>query len=314
MTVGSTKALVGWLPDESGRDALALAVRFARTARPVSDTTVTVQSCTVLPRTWPFPSMAKVDAEYKGWLQEQGKTSVANAEAAMSEGLEPDEIGDPAAFFAEDTAESAALTEAAGTIGSDLIVLGSTAGPDGRFVAGSTTETLLHSSRVPLALAPRGTRDKAVAFTRITCAYTGTTESNDALESAAALASIWNIDLHLVAFAPRRATTYPPFGGYGAEDEVTAQWFRQAEALLTQAREDVAGRHPSLSPTFAVGAGSDWEQVMSSISLTDGDLLVVGSSRLGPLARVFLGSTASKIVRHSPVPLLIVPRGSRLAR
>ncbi|GGF91601.1 universal stress protein [Rhodococcoides trifolii] len=314
MTVGSTNALVGWLPDESGRDALALGVRLALTARAANDATVTVQSCTVLPRTWPFPSMAKVDAEYKGWLQEQGKASVENAEAAMSAALQPGEIGNPAAFFAEDTAESAALTDAASRLRSDLIVLGSTAGPDGRFVAGSTTETLLHSSRVPLALAPRGTRDNAAPFTRITCAYTGTSESNDALESAAALADTWNVELHLVAFAPRRATTYPPFGGYGAEDEVTAQWSRQAEALLEQAREDVAGRHPSLSPTFAVGAGSDWEQVMNSISLTGGDLLVVGSSRLGPLARVFLGSTASKIVRHSPVPLLIVPRGSRLAR
>ena len=41
-----------------------------------------------------------------------------------------------------------------------------------------------------------------------------------------------------------------------------------------------------------------------------GDLLVVGSSRHGPLARVFLGSTATKIVRASPVPVVVVPRGS----
>jgi nucleotide-binding universal stress UspA family protein len=43
---------------------------------------------------------------------------------------------------------------------------------------------------------------------------------------------------------------------------------------------------------------------------SDGDLLVVGSSRLGPLARVFLGSTATRIVRAAPVPVVVVPRGT----
>ena len=167
---------------------------------------------------------------------------------------------------------------------------------------------------LPLALAPRGSRTDTSAFTSIVCAYTGTAESDDALESAASLAERWAVGLRLVAFAPRRSTTYPPFGGYGAEDEVTAQWSRQATSLLDGAREKVVTRHRSLSPEIAVGAGGDWEQVMASIALSSGDLLVLGSSRLGPLARVFLGSTASKIVRHSPVPMLVVPRGSRLAR
>ena len=39
-------------------------------------------------------------------------------------------------------------------------------------------------------------------------------------------------------------------------------------------------------------------------------MLVVGSSSIGPVARVFLGSRADKIVRHSPVPVVLVPRGA----
>jgi len=38
-------------------------------------------------------------------------------------------------------------------------------------------------------------------------------------------------------------------------------------------------------------------------------VLVVGSSSIGPIARVFLGSRATKIIRHSPVPVVVVPRG-----
>ena len=39
----------------------------------------------------------------------------------------------------------------------------------------------------------------------------------------------------------------------------------------------------------------------------EGEVLVVGSSRLGPVARVFLGSNSTKIVRSSPVPVVVVP-------
>jgi len=37
-------------------------------------------------------------------------------------------------------------------------------------------------------------------------------------------------------------------------------------------------------------------------------VLVVGSSRLGPVERLFLGSNSTKIVRSSPV--VVIPRGA----
>ena len=37
------------------------------------------------------------------------------------------------------------------------------------------------------------------------------------------------------------------------------------------------------------------------------ELLVLGSSSAGALRRVFLGTNATKIIRHSPVPVLVVP-------
>jgi nucleotide-binding universal stress UspA family protein len=41
----------------------------------------------------------------------------------------------------------------------------------------------------------------------------------------------------------------------------------------------------------------------------DGDVLGVGSTSIGPLARVFLGSRSAKIVQHSPVPAVVMPHG-----
>ncbi|MGA9872481.1 MAG: universal stress protein [Rhodococcus sp. (in: high G+C Gram-positive bacteria)] len=297
-------ALVGWLPDDSGRDAMALAARFAASGE------VTTRACTVLPQSWPVPSMAKVDAEYQRWLTEHGVAAVRAAETEMRRlGLR---TGDPASFYVSNTAESAGLGEAAKQYDADIIVLGSAPGRQDRHVPGSTTDSLLHSSAVPLALAPVGTRNAVAPIERITCAYVGTSQSDDALSTATTLAAAWSVPLRLVAFAPRSSTTFPPLAGYRAEDVVSTRWTEQANGILTGALATLAVSHPHLRTESAVGVGNGWPAAVHSIPFTGADLLVVGSSRLGPIARVFLGSSASKIIRHAPVPTVVVPRGSSL--
>ena len=61
---------------------------------------------------------------------------------------------------------------------------------------------------------------------------------------------------------------------------------------------------------MVVGQGESWDAALDDVEWRDGDVLVVGSSTIGPIARVFLGSRSSKIVRHSPVPVVVVPRGA----
>ncbi|HCA52610.1 MAG TPA: universal stress protein, partial [Mycobacterium sp.] len=39
----------------------------------------------------------------------------------------------------------------------------------------------------------------------------------------------------------------------------------------------------------------------------DGEVLALGTSPRGEVARVFLGSRGAKILRHSPVPVLVLP-------
>ena len=58
-----------------------------------------------------------------------------------------------------------------------------------------------------------------------------------------------------------------------------------------------------------IGSGASWGEAIDDIGWDDGDVLVVGSSDLGPIAQVFLGSRATKILRHAPVPVFVIPRG-----
>jgi nucleotide-binding universal stress UspA family protein len=60
----------------------------------------------------------------------------------------------------------------------------------------------------------------------------------------------------------------------------------------------------------SVVSGRDWEETLDSLPWEEGEVLVVGSSRLGPVARVFLGSNSTKIIRSSPVPVVVIPRGA----
>ena len=60
-----------------------------------------------------------------------------------------------------------------------------------------------------------------------------------------------------------------------------------------------------------IGKGSTWE--VNDIAWSDGDVLLVGSSSLRPVSRVFLRSRATKI-GLLPVPVVVVPRVSSRIR
>jgi nucleotide-binding universal stress UspA family protein len=56
-----------------------------------------------------------------------------------------------------------------------------------------------------------------------------------------------------------------------------------------------------------VSAGNGWDQAMDATEWLDGELLALGTAERQGLAKVFLGSRAGKILRHSPVPVMVFP-------
>ena len=95
---------------------------------------------------------------------------------------------------------------------------------------------------------------------------------------------------------------------------MTHEWAADAEQAQRAVLEEVERlpRRPSAIESV-VGYGTDWAGAIEEIGWADGDLLAVGSSTAGPLERVFIGSRSSRIVRHSPVPVVVVPRGATQA-
>lgn len=293
--------VVGFSPEKGGRAALELAVLIARSGQqePLLVTTVT-------PQHWTTPSMARVDAEFQAWATGQGEAALRQAGEFLS-GKAPDlEVS-----YRQVAGRSvpAALAKACADAGGSLLVLGSSRDSrPGQVVLGSTSEPLLHSSRFPVAIAPRGYRAHCAGISRMTCSYSGTEESGDLLVAVAEMSRRIGGTLRVVTFGVRGRTMYPPEVGLAAEDMVLAQWKEQIQGFQRQARHRLSelGLLPD-SATAAIATGTDWADAMDEVEWLAGEVLVIGSSPLGTLARVFLGSRATKIIRYSPVPVVVVP-------
>ena len=101
------------------------------------------------------------------------------------------------------------------------------------------------------------------------------------------------------------------FGGSierSAEDLVTQQWTRTTAQAVRRQLDEARASISLPDVDVVIGAGTDWSTAVNAIAWKSGDLLVLGSGAAGPRTQVFLGSAASKILRHVPVPVMIVPR------
>jgi nucleotide-binding universal stress UspA family protein len=147
--------------------------------------------------------------------------------------------------------------------------------------------------------------------TRVTGAYGGSESSDDLVVAAAEVTARLGASLRLASFAVRSRPPYTSGIGTEAERSMIDQWVEEVEAAGGAALDrvrDLATVPPRLETV--IGYGESWDEALEDIEWQDGEVLAVGSSAVGPVARVFLGSRASKIVRNSPVPVVVVPRGT----
>ena len=289
--------VVGHAPDERGQAALQLAAMLARSS---GDDLVVG---TVVPAPW-MPGMARVDAEYRAELDAAGDRALEAARANLPEGV--------AATFVRHSARSApaGLLELAERHQADIIVLGSSsAGLFGHVALGSVTDRLVHSSPVTLALATRGFRAQPGGrVTRVNAAYGGS-GADDLVVAAGSVAARVGAALRIASFAVWSRPAYTTTLGTEPDEALLEEWTasvrEKAGTALAEVKELAEAPHELEA---VIGHGESWDQAFEDVGWQEGDVLVVGSSALGPIAQVFLGSRATKILRHSPVPVVVVPR------
>jgi nucleotide-binding universal stress UspA family protein len=159
----------------------------------------------------------------------------------------------------------------------------------------------LHSAPCPVVVAPAGYAHRGGKLETIGVGYDDSPESRAALELARELAVAAGARLRIVdVIAP--GDPGGPFGAYNPGWEEHARLRREeaqkrVERIVAElgdiATGDIAFGDPATELAYE-GNGLD--------------LLVTGSRNYGPIRRLMLGSTSSKLVHQAPCPVLVTTR------
>lgn len=280
--------VAGLTPGERGTAALHLGAMVARSNG--DDLAVVV----VVPTPWP-PNPYRGDADYLAVQEEEARRALAQVD---------DVVGTDLAVrcrLHRARSVSSGLLEVVAAESATSVVLGSaSSGLLGRVSLGGIAERILHSSEVPVTLAPAGySAPPGARVARVTVAFGRADRDSDLLTRARDVAGRIGATLRVACFAVRPPNVRLESVETGAEDLVVAEWRRAVEAEIAE----VAG--PGLETV--VGQGERWGEALADVGWAPGDVLAVGASS-SPVSRFFLGSHASKILRHAPVPVTLVPR------
>ena len=236
-------------------------------------------------------------AEYQHLLVERGEEWVSSAIGALAAaGVSANST----VLVGESFAES--LIDFAEQKNSDLIVIGGARdGIFGGHVIGSVTGALLHRSPIPVALAPRGYAEDPPGDHHRghgRCAHPAGPGQSAAVRDHA---------------RQRRATSIRTVSLVSSENLAEAGDVKELRSLqVAAARENcaVAARALPDAPEIEclVADGLTLESALKKLNWDDTDVLVVGSSRFAAPRRIFLGSTAARILAGVDAPVIVIPR------
>jgi nucleotide-binding universal stress UspA family protein len=277
------KLVVGYLATPGGADAVSLGVRLARTLGAELELRLVLAPDDV---TTPRVTSDK----FHDVLAEQGSEWLGDAMR-----LVPDDVEARGEVLVDESVAGALSAEAVRLEAEAIVVGGSGGGLAGSWSLGSLVDDLLHFAPVPVAVAPRGTRDADVERVRtVTCAI------GDRPGAARLLATA--LRASRATGAPLRLVSLVALDKHGEQGAAAAT--EHAFATLETAKAALpVGSHV----TAVVADGATIEAAVEGLDWEEGDLLMLGSGRLAPPRRLFIGSTAARILRVLEVPIVVTP-------
>ena len=283
--------VVGYSANARGHDAVNLAVSLARGRGASLDLVL------VVPEVQQFGAAHAPKAGFENLLNEQARQWLDEALA-----LVPSDVPAQAHIRSGDS-DAQTLIDAAEELGADVLVIGATrTGLFKRFSIGSVASALLHASTVPVALAPHGYY-RQEALTRISCGLGTRAGAEKLLDFAIGMAANRAVPLRVVSLLALD----------GGDSTAAAAAREYAEKTVAAAAPvSPSGVQLAAKTDVVVAQGRSIEEAVDGLDWEDGEVMVIGSSRLAQARSIFLGSTANRILRALPVPMLVVPSGYEL--
>lgn len=275
--------VVGYSANARGRDAVNLAVSLARGRGAGLDLVVAI------PEAGPFNAAHAPAAGYENYLHQQAQEWL---DAALR--LIPSDV--PAtAHIRSGESDAQTLIDACEEFGADMLIIGATSnGLFKRFTVGSVAGALLHAATVPVALAPHGYHRRE-ALTRVSCGLGDRPGAEELLDYAVSMATNRAVPLRVVSLLTLD-------DGDSAEAAEAARAYAAHHLAAALPPGEAGGRSD-----VVVAQGRSVEEAVDRLDWEDGEILLIGSSRLARNRSIFLGSTANRILRALPVPMIVVP-------
>ncbi|MEP6953957.1 MAG: universal stress protein [Solirubrobacteraceae bacterium] len=280
--------IVGTDGRQGGRDALALAERL----RSVSGGGI------VAVQAYPYEFFVSrgANADFDAVMRDDVQTELE---------AELDRMGISAeTVVVADGSPARALHRVAEEHEAGVIVVGSAHhGRLGRVLAGDVAAGTLHASPCPVVVAPAGYADRDGELAAVGVGFDGSPESRAAVDLAHRLADAAGVPLRVLSVLEPSV----PGGAYPASIH---DWSGGLEGVRAEARADLDELVTELGPGVS-GEILEGDPVRELIYAgKELSLLVCGSRSYGPLRRLLLGSTSSRLVREAPFPMLVLPRGA----
>ncbi len=138
----------------------------------------------------------------------------------------------------------------------------------------------------------------------------GSRSAKDALEWAAAEATVMRRSLHLVhAFAwPTIGSSFGPFGPDSTHDSLLGA----AERVLVEAERRASSAAPTIKVTTQLIVASAVPALLRQAE--DAELIVLGSRGLGGFSGLLIGSVGIALAAHAACPVVVVRRGRDAGR
>ena len=135
----------------------------------------------------------------------------------------------------------------------------------------------------------------------------GTADSLSALTSAARLAT--DSGARLVVLYVRNETPLAAAGGFEASAESALEEALDETERISREKATAVMATRTVDWKFAVSAGDPASELIAAAAANDAKAIVVGGRSHGVVGGLVLGSVAQKLVRHSPISVLVVRDG-----
>jgi nucleotide-binding universal stress UspA family protein len=248
-------------------------------------------------RAWQYPATMVLPLPAREPVrspEEIEQTLQDEADAAVAETVPGDQavkveiVGGPAASHLIDRAADPSVR---------ALVLGSRGlGGFSGLLLGSVTRSCLDHSAAPVVVVPGGF-DGGDGVRHILVGADGSEGSTGALRWACEAGQAFGSEvIAIMVFVPDRS---------GLGPDGAAQLRSRTEADL----ERWCGGHGRKQLHPRILEGDPRTELLDAIEREEADLIAVGSRGLGEVSRLLLGSVASALTQHSPVPVAVIPSG-----